>query len=605
MQQRDGLFITIEGTDGSGKDTQAALLQQHLERAGYEVVQLNFPRHGKPAAYFVDQYRQGAYGSSLQVGAYTACLFYALDYYDAAPTIRKALAEGKAVVAARFGASNMANQGAKISHPEERRGFFIWLDNLQYRMLNVPRPSLSFVLRVPPSVAQERVRQKRDQAAGQRTEAAQLAELDQLQLAANVYDDMCQLFPKDFLRVDCARASTLLEPQQIHDLIWGKVAPLVPEPEPEPAPAVTKPQAAAPAAAQPPKTTTMSLLAAVHSNVPQMTFTLNQQMPTLYTPPHLDGKTNETYRQQMTRLLKLHAHMAAKLQGGAQAGVIRDLQLVLPAATIVTVTGDITAAEIAPAKQPTTQFTLAAVAAELHKNYSDESATLRLTNYWPRNELDIVPAILYEYSNQSFSDIQRIVAEWPYDKKSFVLRSYIEHPDLEARALKSVLYSWDVLAEFQAIVDLRSLAVTGLDWQPLSPRLGYDVPLLIEQAGLTDDFERCFDLSLELYSTLQAAGYAEEAQYAVLLGHRVRAKLTVSASDLLHLRALTADTTEHPAAGRLVTSLLSQVASAHPLVASALQPAKSAPAKAAKPTSSASRPKPQPKRSGTKPPLDK
>lgn len=38
-----GLFITFEGTDGSGKTTQAARLAAHLQKEGYEVVQVHEP----------------------------------------------------------------------------------------------------------------------------------------------------------------------------------------------------------------------------------------------------------------------------------------------------------------------------------------------------------------------------------------------------------------------------------------------------------------------------------------------------------------------------------------------------------------------------------
>lgn len=605
MQQRDGLFITIEGTDGSGKDTQTELLKQHLEKAGYEIVQLNFPQHGQPAAHFVDQYIQGAYGSSIQVGPYTACLFYALDYYDAAPTIRKALAAGKAVIATRFSASNMANHGAKITHPEERRGFFIWLDNLQFRMLNTPRPTMSFVLRVPPAVAQERVRQKHDHSTEQRTDAVQLAELDQLQLAANVYDDMCQLFPKDFIRVDCARSNVLLDPEQIHDLIWGKITPLVPEPESIPE-TVTPQVAIKPDDEQPPKTITRSLFAAVRSSVVPLAFPSDPKAPEFYTPTQLDTKTKEFYQQRMAQLLELYKKIATTLQDSSDPSKQGLARLALPVAALATVQDAPNVTELAPETKLAVQTTLAAITADLQKNYSDESEPMRLTSYWPRNELDIVPAILYEYSNQSFGDIQHTVSGWPYDKKSFVLRSYIQEPAANKRALESVLYSWDVLTEFNAIADLRTLQLAGLDWQPLSPRLGYDVPAPIEQAGLADDFERCFDLSLEMYSSLQSAGYDKEAQYATLLGHRVRAKITASARDMLNLRTYSAEMAAYSTVARLATGLVGQLAAVHPLIAAAMQPAKPVVAQAAPQLAvSPARPKRTSKRASTKRPLDK
>jgi hypothetical protein len=304
----------------------------------------------------------------------------------------------------------------------------------------------------------------------------------------------------------------------------------------------------------------------------------------------------------MSQLIKLYAKIADQLPAETRSHA----QLVLPAAALVAVQHDQAMSELTPEKKPVAAASLSAVAAELQKNYSDESETVSLTSYWPRNELDVVPAILYEYSNQSFGDIQRTVSDWPYDKKSFVLRSYVREPAPNKLALDSVLYSWDVLTEFEAIADLRAEAVNSLDWQPLSPRLGYDVPASIEQAGLSEDFERCFDLSLKLYSAMQTAGYSVEAQYATLFGHRVRAKVTASASDLVRLYKLTDSSTLHPTAHRLITVLLSTLDNVHPLLIAAIRPAQADATPAlAKPVVSAPHPKRSAKRANTKPPLDK
>ena len=138
MEKRDGVFIVIEGSDGSGKATQAKLIRDRLEAAGYTVETFDFPRYDQPSSYFVKRYLEGAYGQSYEVGPYTSSLFYALDRFEAAPQIREALQQGKIVISNRFTGSNMAHQGTKIGNAEQRRGFFIWLDNLEFEMLRIP-----------------------------------------------------------------------------------------------------------------------------------------------------------------------------------------------------------------------------------------------------------------------------------------------------------------------------------------------------------------------------------------------------------------------------------------------------------------------------------
>jgi dTMP kinase len=230
MTTRRGAFIIIEGTDGSGKGTQFQLLKDRLVAAGYKVESFDFPQYNQPSSHFVTQYLNGAYGSVDEVGPYTASLFYALDRYEAAPRIRRALDEGSIVLCNRFTGSSMAHQGTKFRSTEERRGYFIWLDNLEFEMLHIPRPDISFVLRVPADIAEELVIKKEKRAYTDKARDIHEASHDHQKQAVAVYDDLTQLFPKDFQRVDCVRGGKLLDIGTIQAMLWEKVSPLLPQP---------------------------------------------------------------------------------------------------------------------------------------------------------------------------------------------------------------------------------------------------------------------------------------------------------------------------------------------------------------------------------------
>ena len=58
-----GKLIVLEGTDGSGKTTQAGLMAQRLEREGVPFRQISFPRYGSGFAKPVELYLQGALAS--------------------------------------------------------------------------------------------------------------------------------------------------------------------------------------------------------------------------------------------------------------------------------------------------------------------------------------------------------------------------------------------------------------------------------------------------------------------------------------------------------------------------------------------------------------
>ncbi|HET7320119.1 MAG TPA: dTMP kinase [Candidatus Saccharimonadales bacterium] len=214
--------------------------------------------------------------------------------------------------------------------------------------------------------------------------------------------------------------------------------------------------------------------------------------------------------------------------------------------------------------------------AELPANHADTSQAVTLVDYTPRNELDLVADMLYEHSNLPLVELQQEVRAWPYDKKVTAFRAYIgerlNRRHRPGRALEKAHYSWDLVCDYGIFRDLqRHRMVDDLEWQQLTPRYGYDVPELIQEAGLTDQFERCFDLSLELHSKLQADGYELEAQYATLLGHKMRWKITYNAREAFHFHELRTSPQGHPGYRKLVLQMHEKLAEVHPLMAESMK----------------------------------
>ena len=199
-----------------------------------------------------------------------------------------------------------------------------------------------------------------------------------------------------------------------------------------------------------------------------------------------------------------------------------------------------------------------------------------LTDYWPRNELALVPDMLYEHSSLPLHELQSAVNGWPYDQRLEVFKSYmgerLNRRHRPGRAIEKAHYSWDLVCDYGIFRDLqRHRMVDDLNWQLLTPRYGYEVPELVEEAGLTEQFEACFDISLKLYSVLQQAGYHLEAQYATLLGHRMRWKVTYNAREAFHLHELRTSPQGHPGYRKLVLQMHEKLAEVHPLMAEAMK----------------------------------
>ena len=209
-------------------------------------------------------------------------------------------------------------------------------------------------------------------------------------------------------------------------------------------------------------------------------------------------------------------------------------------------------------------------------NNAPTTEEITLLDYYPRNELDIVPEMLYEYSNLPLEIIKNEVESWPYKQKLAVMQAYfgerLNRRHKPGRALEKVQYSWDIMCDYGIFRDLqRHRMVDDLEWQQLTPRYGYEIPQLVEQAGLVEQFIDCFDLSLGLYSTMQAAGYVLEAQYVTLMGHKMRWKVSYNAREAFHLHELRTVPQGHPGYRKLVGAMHEKLLNVHPIIGEAMK----------------------------------
>ncbi len=218
---RKGKFIVLEGTDGSGKTEQFSRLVKRLRERGHTPKTVDFPQYGKPSAYFVEKYLRGEYGTLEEVGPYQSSLFYALDRYDIAAKIRKWLAQGKIILANRYAASNLGHQGVKIKTRAARKKFYKWINDLEYKILDIPKPDLNIFLHMPAKIAY-RLIDRKDARLYLRGKKRDIHEKDvnYLSRAEKIYLEIVKLFPKDFIVIECAPKKKLLSIEEIAKKVW-------------------------------------------------------------------------------------------------------------------------------------------------------------------------------------------------------------------------------------------------------------------------------------------------------------------------------------------------------------------------------------------------
>lgn len=111
-----GLFLAFEGVEGSGKSTQAALLQQALRDRGLDVVLAREPG----TTPLGERVRATVLDPALEVPARSELfLMLAARAAFVEQVVRPALREGRVVIADRFELSTLAYQGAGRGLPLE------------------------------------------------------------------------------------------------------------------------------------------------------------------------------------------------------------------------------------------------------------------------------------------------------------------------------------------------------------------------------------------------------------------------------------------------------------------------------------------------------
>lgn len=152
-----GKLFVIDGTDGSGKQTQFEKLKENLTKRNIKYMTVSFPNYDSPSSSLVKMYLSGEFGEDAkQISPYIASTFYAVDRYA---TYKKDFEEyyknGGIILADRYTTANMVHQAGKIKDEKERHKFLDWLFDLEFGIYQIPKPDLVFFLNMPPEKSLE------------------------------------------------------------------------------------------------------------------------------------------------------------------------------------------------------------------------------------------------------------------------------------------------------------------------------------------------------------------------------------------------------------------------------------------------------------------
>ena len=150
-------LILIEGTDCSGKETQTKKIIERLNDDNIKSVYFGFPNYESPTGKIIGGSYLGkpAIGPCIfpegatNVPAKVASLYFAADRLYNIDKINSYLKQDINVFLDRYVVSNMAHQGGQITDKTERKRMYKWLEDLEYGLLNLPKPDITIFLHMP------------------------------------------------------------------------------------------------------------------------------------------------------------------------------------------------------------------------------------------------------------------------------------------------------------------------------------------------------------------------------------------------------------------------------------------------------------------------
>ena len=218
-----GKLFVIDGTDGSGKQTQLENLKIRLSQEGIDYRTVNFPNYDSPSSSLVKMYLGGEFGTDAKIiSPYIASTFYAADRYA---TFKKEYEEyynnGGLILADRYTTANMVHQAGKIQDKVERKKFLDWLWNFEFNLYGLPIPTEVFFLNMPPEYSAKLMKDRENKITHDSKKDIHERDAEHLKAAYNAACDLVKEY--NWYEVKCVNNGKIRTIQDINNEIFTEI----------------------------------------------------------------------------------------------------------------------------------------------------------------------------------------------------------------------------------------------------------------------------------------------------------------------------------------------------------------------------------------------
>lgn len=235
MNKNQGLLISFDGLDSTGKATQTKRLVERLRFQGHIVTQFQTPDYTTPSGQELKLRLQNKIGNWHKTPWQEKLRYFANNRAEHRDEVLSSLAAGEIVIYDRYVPSSLAFITVEAMLPQEaglfREDVYKAVEKEEYQIHKMPKENVSIFLDVPPDVA-DNLLGLRKAASGHEDEYTDHLHIQQR--LYNEYDYMCANDRQRFVRIKCTEDGHLLGVNDVAELIWEDLLVRFPELEKNP-----------------------------------------------------------------------------------------------------------------------------------------------------------------------------------------------------------------------------------------------------------------------------------------------------------------------------------------------------------------------------------
>ena len=229
MINHPGLLISFDGTDSSGKATQARLLAGCLQTRGHRVYQFATPDYQTKSGQVLKACLQNKTGIWSQTPWPEKLRLFSTNRAEHQAEVIDALARGGLVIYDRYVPSSLGFitiEALRENSLLKRADIHSAIRKVEYQENNMPPEDVSIFLDVPPQISTTLLERRKEKLSDEHEYTDHIQVQERLY---NEYNLLCHDNPTHYLRIKCVAGDRLLNVADIAELVWTSLLAKFPQ----------------------------------------------------------------------------------------------------------------------------------------------------------------------------------------------------------------------------------------------------------------------------------------------------------------------------------------------------------------------------------------